>query len=164
MQSRQGSADLQDPLTDGFLERQAVRAAQGAKGWLDRGLKVPFPGPIAPLLPFLGGEVAPAALLQWGMLALAYACKMGCSAPPSWLASQIGECEKPCAATAAVPRRVCRQRSCGHPPSCPSISKYSCSHFPLIDIKKQLRIKLFKLIGLLNLKHFSLFGWYHCLD
>lgn len=85
-----------------------MRAAQGAKGWLDRGLKVPFPGPIAPLLPFLGGEVAPAALLQWGMLALAYACKMGCSAPPSWLASQIGECEKPCAATAAVPRRVCR--------------------------------------------------------
>lgn len=99
----------------------------------------------------------------WGKLPLACACKMGCSAPPCWLATQT-ECEKPCAAPAAVPRRVCRQGSSGRPPSCPSISKYNCSHFPVIDITKQLRIKLFKLIALLNLKRFSLFGWYHCLD
>lgn len=49
-------------------------------------------------------------------------------------------------------------------PAAPCFCKYNCSHFPLIEIKRQLRIKLFKLIGLLNLKHFSFFGWYHCLD
>lgn len=147
--------------------------------WINGWWLVPLLGRIVPLAPFLGGQIALATLLQcthilgreagfdmplvytsllvnksyriicWDSarnpvqrsVQLLYPCEYAGWNPAEelWVSSQL-----PCASA--------------------GICKYNCSHFPLIEIKKQLRIKLFKLIGILNLKHFSFFGWYHCLD